>query len=54
MDEPSGGSQRDRQSDMNDDRMRGGTGEDVRGVADEGDEDFEDVEELEDDEDESM
>lgn len=41
----------DRGSDMSEERVRGGAGDDLRGVADEGDEDFEDMEDLEEEED---
>lgn len=39
------------QSEMNEERVRGGAGEEVRGLADEGDEEFEDTDDLEDEED---
>jgi hypothetical protein len=38
---------------MNDEQVRGGTGDDVRGIAEEGDDEFEDTEDLEDDEEDS-
>ena len=45
------GSDRDRGNDMNEERFRGGPGDDVRGIADEGEEEFEDTDDLIEDED---
>ena len=52
MDDQLGGPERGPQRDMDDERMRGGVGDDLRGVADEGDEEFEDIEDTEEEEDE--
>ena len=51
-----GGPDRERPTDTPEDRVRGGVGDDVRGVADEEDDEFEDTDDLEDEEesDESM
>jgi hypothetical protein len=46
------GPERGRQTDMNEERVRGGAEEDVRGLADEGDGEFEDTDALDEDEDE--
>ena len=40
-----------RQRDLNDDPIRGGAGDDVRGIADEADEEFEDSDDLDDEDD---
>ena len=40
-----------RQPDMNDEPIRGGAGDDVRGIADEDDDEFEDSDDLEDEDD---
>jgi hypothetical protein len=39
------------QPDMNDEPIRGGAGDDVRGIADEDDDEFEDSDDLEDEDD---
>jgi hypothetical protein len=52
-DEQSSDPSSDRQNESNEERMRSGIGEDVRGVADEGDEDFEDMDDLEEEDDDS-
>ena len=39
------------QTGMSDEGVRGGAGDDIRGVADEGDEEFEDTDDLEDEDD---
>ena len=39
------------QRDLNDEPIRGGTGDDVRGIADEADEEFEDSDDLDDEDD---
>ena len=52
MDDLWSGPERGRRRDMNDDRIRGGAEDDVRGVGDDGDEDLEDADDLEDEEDE--
>jgi hypothetical protein len=40
-----------RQPDMTDEPIRGGAGDDVRGIADEGDDEFEDSDDLDDEDD---
>ena len=47
-----GGPNKEQRSDMNEERVRGGPGDDVRGVADEADEEFEETTDDLDDEDE--
>jgi hypothetical protein len=47
---PSGERQRDQ---SNEEQVRGGIGDEVRGVADEGEEEFEDMDDLEEDESDS-
>ena len=46
-----GSRNQDNQSDMTEERLRGGGSDDVRGVADEGEEEFEDTDDLEDEDD---
>ena len=50
-DEQSTGPEGDRRSNVDEETMRGGTSDEVRGVADEEDEEFEDTDDLEEDED---
>jgi hypothetical protein len=50
-DEQYTGSDRDRGTDMNEERLRGGPLDDVRGIADEGEEEFEDTDDLNEEED---
>jgi hypothetical protein len=45
------GSDRDRGTDMNEERFSSGAVDDVRGIADEGEEEFEDPDDLSEDED---
>ena len=40
----------DSRTDMNEDRMRGGVGDEVRGIADEDDEEFDEDEEMDEEE----
>jgi hypothetical protein len=47
-----GGPARERDMDTNEESVRGGTGEEVRSIADEEDEEFEETEDQEDEEDE--
>jgi hypothetical protein len=50
-DEQVTGPEGDRRRDVNEESLRGGTSDDVRGIADEEDEEFEDTDDLEEDED---
>ena len=45
------GPDRDRRSGLDEENMRGGTADDVRGIADEEDDEFEDADDLDEDED---
>jgi hypothetical protein len=51
MDEQYTGPERERRSNTDEEDVRGGTRDDVRGIADEEDEEFEDTDDLEEDED---
>jgi hypothetical protein len=53
-DEQDTGPDEGRPSDVSDERVRNpGSGEEIRGIADEGDEDFEDMDDLEEDDEDS-
>ena len=52
-DEQFSGPSSGRESESREEQVRSGTGEDVRGVADEEDEEFEDLDDLEDEDDDS-
>ncbi len=51
-DESSGPEQGGRDMEQDEERIRGGAGEEVRGIAEEGDEGFEDMDDLEEEEEE--